>query len=77
LGHEESVMKKTAARKKGKAEYADRQQLDADTLKVIKTSGILNNDITLDQLMNLSRELNSFVEARSAFIFRHFLYRPC
>jgi hypothetical protein len=50
---------------------------DAKVLKMLKASGILNPDVTLDQLMKLSAKLNIPGSAARGFIFRHFLYRPC
>lgn len=55
----------------------DKEPSDAEVLEMLKASGILNPSVTLDQLMNLSAKLNVPAEARSAFIFRDFVYRPC
>jgi hypothetical protein len=52
-------------------------QLDSDALKMLKESGILHPDVTLEQLLDLSEKLDVVVEARRGFIFRDFIYRPC
>jgi hypothetical protein len=50
---------------------------DAKILEMLKSSGILNRDVTLDQLMEISGRLNIPAAAARGFLFRHFLYRPC
>jgi hypothetical protein len=51
---------------------------DAEFLEMLKASGILNPNVTLDQLMQLSSKLNVPAQARAgAFIFREFVFRPC
>jgi hypothetical protein len=49
---------------------------DAEVLAMLKASGILNPDVTLDELVKLSQKLAISPQARG-FIFRDFLYRPC
>lgn len=62
---------------KAKNQKPTPSKLDAEALEVIKASGILNHNVTLDQIMELTDKLNSIVEARGAFIFQDFLFRPC
>ncbi len=50
---------------------------DTEVLEMIKASGILNQDITLDQLMELAEQVGVGTGFSAAFIFKHFLYRPC
>ena len=50
---------------------------DAEALKMLKQSGILNSDVTLEEVFDLSEKLATVVEARGSFIFRDFVYRPC
>jgi len=50
---------------------------DAKVLEMLKASGILKPDVTLDQLMKISAKLDVPGAAARGFIFRHFLYRPC
>jgi hypothetical protein len=50
---------------------------DVEVLKMLKESGILNPDVTLDQLLKVSAKLDIPGSAARGFIFRHFLYRPC
>ena len=49
---------------------------DAELLEMLKSSGILSPDVTLDELVKLSAKLPGSPQARG-FIFRDFLYRPC
>jgi len=49
---------------------------DAKLLEMLKGSGILAPDVTLDQLVKISAKLAASPEARG-FIFRDFVYRPC
>jgi hypothetical protein len=49
---------------------------DAELLTMLKSSGILKPDVTLDELVKLSEKLAASPQARG-FIFRDFLYRPC
>lgn len=67
----------SATGRKAKARQLAQPKPDAEAMKIIEASGILNSDVTLDQIMELSAQLNTVVEARGAFIFRDFLYRPC
>jgi hypothetical protein len=53
------------------------RSVDADALKILKESGILNPDVTLEEMFKLSEKLAAVVEARGSFIFRDFVYRPC
>jgi hypothetical protein len=50
---------------------------DAEALEMLKASGILNRNVTLDQLMDLSAKLSDSGVAARGFIFTHFLYRRC
>jgi hypothetical protein len=50
---------------------------DAAALQMLKTSGMLNRNVTLDQLMKLSAKLKVPGAAARGFIFGHFLYRDC
>jgi len=50
---------------------------DAKVLEMLKTSDILQPDVTLDQLMKISAKLDIPGSAARNFIFRHFLYRRC
>ena len=50
---------------------------DAATLRKLKASGLLNRNVTVDQLMKLSAKLSTPGQAARGFIFKHFLYRPC
>jgi hypothetical protein len=50
---------------------------DKEALEMLKTSGLLKPDVSLDQMMKLSQQLNALGVPRAAFIFRDFLYRPC
>ncbi len=49
---------------------------DAEALELLKASGILNSNVTLDQIMKLSEQLKVSVALRG-FIFRDFIFRPC
>jgi hypothetical protein len=60
-----------AARKRAK------RMPDAAALQMLKTSGMLNRNVTLDQLMKLSAKLKVPGAAARGFIFGHFLYRDC
>jgi hypothetical protein len=46
---------------------------DAKALQILKRSGILNSDVTLDRIMKLSKDLKHLTVAPEAFIFRDFL----
>jgi hypothetical protein len=50
---------------------------DKEAMEMLKTSGLLKPDVSLDQMMKLSQQLNALGVPRAAFIFRDFLYRPC
>jgi hypothetical protein len=50
------------------------QKLDAKALQILKKSGILNPNVTLDQLMDLSRKLNHLMAKPEAFIYRDFIF---
>jgi hypothetical protein len=50
---------------------------DAELLAMLKASGILNPDVTLDEVMKLSAKLEIAGAGLRGFIFRDFLYRPC
>lgn len=49
----------------------------AEAWEMLKASGILNRDLTVDQIMELSEQLSTGLEERGVFVFTHFLYRPC
>ena len=49
---------------------------DTELLAMLKASGILTPDVTLDELVKLSAKLGAGTHA-AGFIFRDFLYRPC
>jgi len=59
------------------AQEPEQQASDADMLELLKSSGILNPDVTLDKVMSLSERLDLDAVAARGFIFRDFLYRPC
>jgi hypothetical protein len=46
---------------------------DAKALEILKKSGILNPNVTLDQLMNVSKELGHLMAKPAAFIYKDFL----
>lgn len=50
---------------------------DQQAMEMLKSSGLLRPDVSLDQVIKLSEQLNAIGVARGAFIFRDFLYRPC
>ena len=50
---------------------------DQEAMEMLKTSGLLRPDVSLDQVIKLSEQLNAMGVPRGAFIFRDFLYRPC
>jgi hypothetical protein len=54
-------------------------QPDAEALQLLKDSGLLNQDVTLEKVMSLSEELNQTQggAANLSFIFRDFIFRSC
>ena len=50
--------------------------LDSRVLEVMKASGILKPDVTLEQLAGVSQQLSTGIAARG-FIFKQFVYRRC
>lgn len=63
---------------------AEAQDIDARAMEMIRKSGVLTPDTTLDQLMQLSAELTALeaesgVAARprreTTFIYKHFIYK--
>jgi len=69
-------MEKTKSKRPTKAARPDMNS-EKEALEMLKTSGLLKNDISLDQMIKLSEQLNAIGVPRGAFIFRDFLYRPC
>jgi ribosome-associated protein YbcJ (S4-like RNA binding protein) len=58
------------------AKKREKRPADAELLTMLKASGLLNPNVTLDELMKLSAKLDVGAQARG-FIFRDFIYRPC
>ena len=70
-------MKKAKSTRRSKAAKPADSKLEQEALEMLKSSGILKRNVSLDQMMKLSTKLTSVSTARGAFIFRDFLYRPC
>ena len=59
------------------ADKPQKPQSDAELLAMLKASGILNPNVTLDEVMKLSAKLEVAAAGRRGFIFRRFVYRRC
>lgn len=57
-------------------EQSQRREVEQRAFDMIRESGVLNPDVTLDRLMEVSSELSAIAELReTTFIFEHFIYK--
>jgi hypothetical protein len=54
-----------------------KEPTDAEVFKQLKASGLLNRNVTLDQLIALGAKIDVGLGAKASFIFKTFVYRRC
>lgn len=68
------------AQKRAKPKKTQHGSADTDAIATIKASGILNSDVTLEQILKVTQQMDATVGASSGgtvFVYPGFVYSPC